>query len=493
MPVEGIERTLPHRRGHSLTLVTDRSLDLADPDDVAALRARLGARFTGRPVICGPGVLAGYVGAVAMLADLGARRPLMVVTHRGAGPVPSDDEVDLVWVTPPTTESVTEELRAHDRLVRRLPREAEAAITAYDPEREGAWFTSPFVTDDEPIDGRPVYGGRPAAWLALEDKLVAERVWDALGVPHAPTAIVTVETENLETASAALDQGQGVVWTGDARDGFNGGGNFVRWVVTEQERREAAAFFVSRCDQVRVMPFLEGVPCSIHGMVLPDGTAAFRPVEIAMLRDPGSRKFVYGGLNTYWDPSPADREEMRALVSQTGEHLRAAYCYRGAFGIDGVLTADGFRPTELNTRMSAGLANLARCVDHSLFTLLQIALVAGDDPGLDVAALETAVAVMDAHRTGKAVAVGEGLAFDTEESFDVAWDGTRLTRSLSPTGSTLVVGPTPTGLFAKIEPCELLTPGDRLAPLNAGLLRLLDEEYAVGFGPVVEAPDVRSG
>ena len=36
-------------------------------------------------------------------------------------------------------------------------------------------------------------------------------------------------------------------------------------------------FFLTRCDRVRVMPFLDGVPCSIHGLVLPDGTAAVPP------------------------------------------------------------------------------------------------------------------------------------------------------------------------------------------------------------------------
>ena len=70
------------------------------------------------------------------------------------------------------------------------------------------------------------------------------------------------------------------MWSGDARDGFNGGGNFVRWVRDDRDRAAATAFFRPRCDRVRVMPFLEGVPCSIHGFVLPDGTAALRPVEI---------------------------------------------------------------------------------------------------------------------------------------------------------------------------------------------------------------------
>ena len=33
--------------------------------------------------------------------------------------------------------------------------------------------------------GRPVVGGRPASFVALEDKLCADAVWDAAGVARA--------------------------------------------------------------------------------------------------------------------------------------------------------------------------------------------------------------------------------------------------------------------------------------------------------------------
>ena len=36
--------------------------------------------------------------------------------------------------------------------------------------------------------------------------------------------------------------------------------------------------------------------------------------------------------------------------------LRDRIGYRGALGVDGVMTADGFRPTELNPRCSVGLS-----------------------------------------------------------------------------------------------------------------------------------------
>ena len=58
-------------------------------------------------------------------------------------------------------------------------------------------------------------------------------------------------------------------------------------------------------------------------------------------------------------------------------------------------------------------------------------------------------------------------------------------------GNVLSVADTPTGIFAKVEPCVALCPGDRLAPLNAALLDILNREFAVGLPPVEAAPDLR--
>lgn len=473
-------------------------MDLTDAATRAALTARLGERYAGRPVLLGPVVLAGATSTVAWLREIGC--PVLVVaTARGAGPVPGPGDCVVVDVVPPRTASVTDELRVVDRLAHDLPAHAVEAVEAFDPDRRGTWLVNAFVTTDEPILGRPVAGGRPAAFLALEDKLLAEEVWAAAGVRTAPHRVVAVEdAAGLARASAELATPLGVVWSGDARDGFNGGGDYVRWVLDDGDRVTARAFFAPRCDRVRVLPFLDGVPCSIHGMVLPDGTAAFRPVEIAMLRsERGSergrgRRFVYGGLGTTWDPPAADREAMRDVVRRVGAHLRAAHGYRGAFGVDGVLGADGFRPTELNTRMSAGLGVVAS-LDQRFFTLLQHALVAGEDPGVGVADLEALVPLMDEHRSGKVVAMAPGTHLGRDESYPVAWDGAAFSRAGHETGNTLVAADTASGLFAKVEPCVALVPGQRLAPVNAALLDFVDRTYGTGLGPVGVAPDVRGG
>ncbi len=413
--------------------MSDDLIDLADHDVRDEVAARLGAPLAGRPVILGPGVLAGYTRTVRWLGRLGC--PVLVVaTARGAGPLPGPEEYAAVQIAPPPTASITDEFRLLDRLVRDLPEGAVAAIEEFDPGRVGAWWCSPFVTNDEPVLGRPVLGGRPRAFLALEDKLLAEQVWVAAGVAAAPHRVVPLDADALAAASDELATDLGVVWSGDARDGFNGGGNYVRWVRDIDDRARARGFFLPRCDRVRVMPFLEGVPCSIHGFVMPDGTAVLRPVEIATLRDEAAGRLVYGGLSSWWDPDPADREEMRAAARRVGEHLRAAYGYRGAFGVDGVLTDEGFRPTELNTRMAAGLTAVGS-IDLRLLSLLQLNLMAGIDTGLSVAEVESVVPLLDEHREGHPLAVADGVGVGGADAYDVAFvrdpDGTlRLERAV---------------------------------------------------------------
>ncbi len=310
------------------------------------------------------------------------------------------------------------------------------------------------------------------------------------GVAHAAYRVVPNDEAALAAATAELSGPLGTVWSGDARDGVNGGGNYVRWIVDENDQRTATWFFRPRCDRIRVMPFLEGVPCSIHGYVLPDGTAAFRPVEIVCLRDVARRLFVYAGLGTYWDPPEADREEMRAIARRVGDHLAAAHRYRGAFGIDGVLTADGFRPTELNTRMSGG-AVVVCDTDRRFFTLLQAELVSGHDVDVTPADLETMVPLMDAERVGRVAAIGQGVALGGTFSYPVSYDGRRMERSVVETGNMLSGADTPHGFIAKVEPCVALRRGQRLAEINLALAELMDREHGAGFGALEAGADVR--
>jgi hypothetical protein len=201
---------------------------------------------------------------------------------------------------------------------------------------------------------------------------------------------------------------------------------------------------------------------------------------------------VYGGLGTTWDPPDRDRDEMRELARRTGEHLRAVAGYAGAFGIDGVLTHEGFRPTELNARMSGGIATIARVVDAPLFTLLQYNLLAGRDPGVDAASVEAwALPLMDGTRVSKPIAMSPRQVGADPFDVHVTWDGSAFARSWSETGWSVSLGPNPSGTYCRVNPPPGALDGRRVADVNVALLRFLDAELGTSFGEVSAPPDVR--
>src|SRR5689334_10214469 len=110
-------------------------MPLSEPVAREAVVERLAAFHAGRPVVLGPGVLAGYTAQVRQYVELGCR-VLVLSTVRGAGEVPDADECVVVDLDAPPAPSVTEELRTLDRLAHDLPDEVAAAIDAFDPEGE---------------------------------------------------------------------------------------------------------------------------------------------------------------------------------------------------------------------------------------------------------------------------------------------------------------------------------------------------------------------
>ncbi|WP_461027961.1 hypothetical protein, partial [Streptomyces sparsus] len=146
----------------------------------------------------------------------------------------------------------------------------------------------------------------------------------------------------------------GTVLAADARDGLHTGARGTRWLAPGADPGPLATEFTGRCHRVRVMPYLEGLPCSVHGLVLPGDVVVLRPLELLTLRRPGGA-FVFAGTSTHWTcPQPA-HDSIRATARSVGRALRDLYGYRGAFTLDGVLGPDGFLPTEVNARMGSGL------------------------------------------------------------------------------------------------------------------------------------------
>jgi len=464
-----------------------------------SLTEELRPLFAGRKVVLTGGPLAGLTGVCRRLRELGAERPFLLATGLGTGEVPDPEEAEwcVVEVRAP---DVVAEIRAAMRMLRLLPPDVVDALDRWDPERR-ALVLSPMFNELPEIAGRRVYGPRRPEWRRLEDKVLVDALWDELGVTRAPSEVVTAEPGALRAAAGRLDRGAGTAWAGDARQGFSGGAFCLRWVRDEEDAVEAAAFLGARCDRVRVMPFLEGIPCSIHGVVFPEGVATFRPVEMVSLRRPGgspggsgSNRLHYAGAATFWDPPAADREVMRDLARRVGAGLRERVGYRGAFTVDGVLTAEGFLPTELNPRFGAGLATMTRDLPDLPVSLLDRALVEGEPLAFAAGDLERQVlAVADRVRAGGAWTVTKEPADATRE-LAVAFEGGACRPA--PAGRTpdgvLSFGPSGVGGFVRLalDP-DRVPAGPPVAPLAVAAFALADERFGTGIGRLEPARAVR--
>lgn len=436
----------------------------------------------GRRWLLGFDVLAACTPLAQRLDALGAERSLCVGGTLGVGALP-DPEVALSisLELPPAPDSMTG-LRRAEQALGALPASVQRQVDAWDPDGT-ARSIGPIFSNGEPIGGRAQLGPRPASWQALEDKTVIDALWDAAGVPRVPSHVVPVG--DLRAALVELG-GERAVIAADNKEGFHGGASHTRSVRTSLEIDAAERFFAGRARRVRVMPYLDGVPCSIHGIVFPDRTSAFRPMEMVVLRRPDGR-FLYTGTGGWWTPDPAVTASMRGVARKVGEHLRSTVGYRGAFCVDGVLTADGFRPTELNPRVGAALSRVMHTIDTEV-NLLNRALVEGWDLDWQGEALEDEVmSATEARRTGHGVVALDGV-------FEPATVHVRYTpagcllASPDEAEATLTVGPGPTGSILSIRLHPERTPiGPSVAPRVAAALKRADAIWALRIGPVEPA------
>jgi hypothetical protein len=444
--------------------------------DVDGYRELLRPLFAGRKVVLTGAVVQAHTGQVAALRDFGSERCL-VIAGQGTGPVPGDEDAEVL-VLDVAAPDMVEEIRRWERLHADPPPEVLDALQRYDPEGNALVLVPPFDSTSA-LAGRPTWGARPPSWTALEDKTIVDALCDRAGVVRPPSEVVPVEAGALRAAAAGLDAGAGTVWAGDARDGFNGGAVCVHWVRRDGDADAAIAALTARCARARVAPFLEGVPCSIHGVVTGDGVAALRPVELLTLRAPTRPRLRYAGTATVWDPDPADREAMRQAVRQIGEALRGEVEYRGFFTVDGVLTADGFRPTEVNPRFGAGLLAYGTALPDLPLPLLHRGIIAG---ALDPCAADLeAVLLRAADDTRVATAWMAVAGARPEPREEELADGI-----------SVGVGPSAMGAFVRVSfDVDSLPPGEPVGPAAAAALTEADERFGLGLGPLEAAVAVR--
>ena len=426
----------------------------------------------------------GLLGSVELLESLGASTPMLIAGNRGTQAEPIRDDLRLHRLGVEGSDLVGFANNMLSALCN-LPSEVRHDIDQWDPHQEALWVGSSALLEPDRVAGRAKFGKRKSEWLALEDKTTIDALWDQLAVARAPSQIIDVNDPNFITLARKLDQGLGTVWAPDNRLGANAGGVALRWIQRNQEAEVAWAEMRLKAHSVRVMPFLEGLPLSIHGLVFPTGVCVLRPVELMVLQKPNAGGFLWAGCATAFDPPANVRAEMREVAKRTGEYLRAKLAYRGPFSIDGILTKQGFLPTELNPRLSGGFGPLMSGLPN--FPLAPLCWVAMEDEALDYQpyALEKLLLeVADNHRfLGGHVIINHRINDRTTQFLVRDGQSFREVQEEDQAEVVLRLGPSPVGgiimfrLTAKTQ-----QEGARLAPEFVRVLRYTDKIGITQFG-----------
>jgi hypothetical protein len=447
---------------------------------VEKLRSRLEEIFTrGKWIIAVQAAVS--AGPMKELLSEWGSETLVVASNEGTGDLPPGDIV----YTRSGGDTVVASIREFFASVEHPSKEVTAAVERFDPDGSARVLAEPFATA-RTVLGRPTFGVRRDRWSAWEDKMRVDRLWDDLDIPHAPYRIVN--PEDAPDAARELASDLGTVWVADNFEGWHGGGEYVKWVSTADEYEETVAWFNGRARQVRVMPFLEGLPASIHGWVTESGVAVFLPVEILILRHADRSGFVYTGVSTLWNAPEQATEEMRGVAKRAGGALSERDGYRGPFGIDGVLTADGFRPTELNPRMSAGAGVQLGSVDLPLGLLMRSeieGLVEVDHNWLEDAAIS---------QRKPRIHLGKMVEREVRDSMSLQ----RTSRGGLIEGEDgaesigkLVAGPSATGAYVVGEfDVEKVGIGETVGSLAAAALNLASQKWDLGIPELVAAEEV---
>ena len=447
--------------------------------------------FEGRRFIHAGGLAVGLGREARTLAALGAAKPLILAYGEGTGVIPGPEEA-ILHVCDIHGGDIVDQHRQGLTALKHLPSNVRAMIDRWDPDRSARVLCWP--SDISIVAGRKSYAPRKPAWIALEDKTAIDAFWDAAGVRRAPSRVVAAERRALITAAAALDEGLGTVWAADVKSGVHGGAVGLRWVRPGGDGNAAADSLREIADRVRVMPFLEGIPVSIHGIVFEDAVTVFRPVEMIVLRPREGDRLLFAGCSNWFDPRTEDREAMRRIARRVGVALRERVDYRGAFTIDGVLSHDGFVPTELNPRIGGALRTLLTGLGDFPLVPLCFAVAEGECLAFRPALLErTVLASADRHRAGGGHVVTD-TRFDLTSTFNLVREGTeyREARQDESPVAKLVAGPNPIGGFLSFSLNPIRNaPGMPVAPEMSRVLRFADRRLGTGFGWLETAKDIR--
>lgn len=368
------------------TFDSNGNINQQTSDLVTRCRKSLNTVISRQKWITGMPVLVGAESAAQELIELGAKEVFAIGCTEGIRHAPMKDthksRITSHCVEVESKSEMMDEIRSSESVLNHLDSESLSLIDAFDPQHEALVMRTIF-SEGKPIAGRSVFGARPQSWQALEDKIIIDEFWDLAGVKRAPSQNIKLNLAKLQHAFHNMNHGQGVVISGDAKSGFHGGASRTRWAKTEQQLELILNELLLECEEARVMPLLEGVSCSMHGWVFPNGEyISLHPCEMLVSYSEQETKFEYHGASSYWRPSPTLEQEMREAVEKSAELLSKKYNYRGVFTVDGIATDKGFFPSELNPRFGGALSRLGSALPELPLLSMHYASIEGYDLGI---------------------------------------------------------------------------------------------------------------
>ena len=343
---------------------------------ITSARALIGEIIRDDVWIVAMPILAQSLSIAEELLTLGAERVLAVGISRGVGVKTSySPKIKMICLNLVIDGDMMDGIRAAEHALDHLPDHMIREVNHFDPDHQARVIRTIFSTSNTFVD-RAVFGCRRARWISLEDKLLIDDFWRDADVHHAPSMITEMNFDSLCAAYHTLDEGSGVVIAGDNTNGWHGGASRTRWANSEEHLKLIIKSLGKECTRVRVMPFIDGVSCSMHGWISPQHSVSLRPCEMLVYKSPNrDTYFDYAGAATNWVPSDHIMTQMRDAVERAADHLRKYYDYHGSFTVDGVATEDVFYPTELNPRFGGALGRMGLSIPELPLLYLHYAMV----------------------------------------------------------------------------------------------------------------------
>ncbi|MDQ3305407.1 MAG: hypothetical protein M3535_05400 [Actinomycetota bacterium] len=170
--------------------------------------------------------------------------------------------------------------------------------------------------------------------------------------------------------------------------------------------------------------------------------------------------------------------------------------FRGAFGVDGILSEDGFVPTELNPRFAAGLGYVMAAFPELAFNLVHHLVAAGDGEDVDAAGLESVILdAADQCRWGAGWTTVE-RSWSASERHPIVAEGPdggyRLAAEDEEPDATIMAGPSATGGFLRVAfSPQHMTVGRSMASSVVAAFALADAALNAGIGLLTPPVEVR--